>query len=260
MSAHFSCYGEKTISTPHVDRMAADIAAVMKQPAIHERVKELGYEPVGSCSDDEAFETGVPNVMDPLGGSYAIEALTTQIEQQAQALRSHGEWLPGNLETYRRRRDAGQYLLPWHIQRVEVLENPIVMVLFPGDQSAQVIDHSRGHLAAGSLRPQAFGGRLHEGHARARALVAAAHRASIVVRPLPGPAMHGWVTGQYRFARYQSEDKSEGPRVLLTKDAKAIAPAPGARGQGSRAATGSRCSPTRNARSCGSSARGSRRR
>jgi leucyl aminopeptidase len=43
----------------------------------------------------------------------------------------------------------------------------------------------------------------------------------------PGPAMHGWVTGQYRFARYQSEDKSEGPRVLLTKDAKAIAPALG---------------------------------
>jgi leucyl aminopeptidase len=41
----------------------------------------------------------------------------------------------------------------------------------------------------------------------------------------PGPAMHGWVTGQYRFSRYQSEDKSEGPRVLLTKDAKAIAPA-----------------------------------
>jgi leucyl aminopeptidase len=41
----------------------------------------------------------------------------------------------------------------------------------------------------------------------------------------PGAAMHGWVTGQYRFGRYQSEDKSEGPRVLLTKDAKAIGPA-----------------------------------
>ncbi|MBM3595269.1 MAG: leucyl aminopeptidase family protein [Alphaproteobacteria bacterium] len=41
----------------------------------------------------------------------------------------------------------------------------------------------------------------------------------------PGPAMHGWVTGQYRFGRYQSEDKSDGPRVLLTKDAKAIGPA-----------------------------------
>jgi leucyl aminopeptidase len=41
----------------------------------------------------------------------------------------------------------------------------------------------------------------------------------------PGPAMHGWVTGQYRFGRYQSEDKSEGPRVLLGKEVKAIGPA-----------------------------------
>ncbi|WP_285711757.1 leucyl aminopeptidase family protein [Erythrobacter oryzae] len=32
----------------------------------------------------------------------------------------------------------------------------------------------------------------------------------------PGPAMFGWVTGQYRFGRYKSEDKSQGPRVLLT--------------------------------------------
>jgi leucyl aminopeptidase len=32
----------------------------------------------------------------------------------------------------------------------------------------------------------------------------------------PGPAMFGWVTGQYRFARYKSEDKPQGPRVLLT--------------------------------------------
>lgn len=31
-----------------------------------------------------------------------------------------------------------------------------------------------------------------------------------------GPAMFGWVTGQYRFSRYKSEDKSQGPRVLLT--------------------------------------------
>jgi leucyl aminopeptidase len=36
-----------------------------------------------------------------------------------------------------------------------------------------------------------------------------------------GPAMFGWITGQYRFARYKSEDAaggkaSQGPRVLLT--------------------------------------------
>lgn len=32
----------------------------------------------------------------------------------------------------------------------------------------------------------------------------------------PGPAMFGWITGQYRFNRYKSEDKSQGPRILLT--------------------------------------------
>jgi leucyl aminopeptidase len=31
-----------------------------------------------------------------------------------------------------------------------------------------------------------------------------------------GPAMFGWITGQYRFTRYKSEDKAQGPRVLLT--------------------------------------------
>ncbi len=41
----------------------------------------------------------------------------------------------------------------------------------------------------------------------------------------PGAAMHGWVTGQYRFDRYRSDDKAEGRRVLLTQDAKAIGPA-----------------------------------
>jgi methylmalonyl-CoA mutase N-terminal domain/subunit len=33
-----------------------------------------------------AYETGVPNVIDPLGGSYYVEALTDQLEQQAEAL------------------------------------------------------------------------------------------------------------------------------------------------------------------------------
>ncbi len=40
----------------------------------------------------------------------------------------------------------------------------------------------------------------------------------------PGAAMLGWVTGQYRFDRYLSQPKSEGPRVLLSGDPKAIAP------------------------------------
>jgi methylmalonyl-CoA mutase, N-terminal domain len=33
-----------------------------------------------------AYETGVPNVIDPLGGSYYVEALTDQLEREAEAL------------------------------------------------------------------------------------------------------------------------------------------------------------------------------
>src|SRR5678810_662636 len=33
-----------------------------------------------------AYETGVPNVIDPLGGSHYIEALTDRLEQEAEAL------------------------------------------------------------------------------------------------------------------------------------------------------------------------------
>ncbi|HKW47586.1 MAG TPA: methylmalonyl-CoA mutase family protein [Gemmatimonadaceae bacterium] len=33
-----------------------------------------------------AFETGVPNVVDPLGGSYYLESLTNQLEQEAEGL------------------------------------------------------------------------------------------------------------------------------------------------------------------------------
>jgi leucyl aminopeptidase len=38
----------------------------------------------------------------------------------------------------------------------------------------------------------------------------------------PGPALHGWQTAQYRFTKYKEDKKAEGPRVLLTRDAKAI--------------------------------------
>jgi methylmalonyl-CoA mutase N-terminal domain/subunit len=33
-----------------------------------------------------AYETGVPDVIDPLGGSYYVEALTDQLEREAEAL------------------------------------------------------------------------------------------------------------------------------------------------------------------------------
>ena len=38
----------------------------------------------------------------------------------------------------------------------------------------------------------------------------------------PNPAWHGWLTAQYRFERYKKDDKAQGPRILLTKQAKHI--------------------------------------
>jgi leucyl aminopeptidase len=40
-----------------------------------------------------------------------------------------------------------------------------------------------------------------------------------------GPALFGWVTGQYRFDRYRSEPAAQGARILLTGGVKAIGPA-----------------------------------
>ncbi len=36
----------------------------------------------------------------------------------------------------------------------------------------------------------------------------------------PGPALFGWQTAQYRFRKYKDDKKAEGPRILLTKEAK----------------------------------------
>jgi len=40
-----------------------------------------------------------------------------------------------------------------------------------------------------------------------------------------GAALHGWQTAQYRFTRYRKDPEAEGPRILLTKDVRAIEPA-----------------------------------
>lgn len=40
----------------------------------------------------------------------------------------------------------------------------------------------------------------------------------------PGAAMFGWMTAHYRFTRYKDDEKAQGPRVLLTKQAGKIAP------------------------------------
>lgn len=41
----------------------------------------------------------------------------------------------------------------------------------------------------------------------------------------PGKALHGWITGQYRFDRYRKDAKDAEPRILLTKDVALIEPA-----------------------------------
>ena len=45
-----------------------------------------------------AFETGVPNVLDPLGGSYYVEALTDQLEAEAEAMFAEIETVGGVVE------------------------------------------------------------------------------------------------------------------------------------------------------------------
>ncbi|CAN5898658.1 methylmalonyl-CoA mutase family protein [soil metagenome] len=45
-----------------------------------------------------AFETGVPDVMDPLGGSYYVEALTNQLEAEAEAIFAEIETVGGVVE------------------------------------------------------------------------------------------------------------------------------------------------------------------
>ena len=67
-----------------------------------------------------AYETGVPNVMDPLGGSYYVEALTDQLEREAEALfaqidddrrrgaGARGGLVPAQDRTRRRRASSGR--------------------------------------------------------------------------------------------------------------------------------------------------------
>ena len=51
------------------------------------------------------------------------------------------------------------------------------------------------------------------------------YQVGIVPDGEPGAALHGWQTAQYKFTRYREEKEPQGPRVLLTKEVKAIEPA-----------------------------------
>src|SRR5438309_514593 len=45
-------------------------------------IREAG----ATAAQELAYETGVPNVIDPLGGSYYVEAMTDQLEREAEAI------------------------------------------------------------------------------------------------------------------------------------------------------------------------------
>ncbi|MCF7804802.1 MAG: methylmalonyl-CoA mutase family protein [Candidatus Marinimicrobia bacterium] len=49
-----------------------------------------------------AYETGVPNVVDPLGGSYYVESLTDKLEEQAEDIFAEIESFGGVIEAIRR--------------------------------------------------------------------------------------------------------------------------------------------------------------
>src|SRR5690242_211480 len=69
-----------------------------------------------------AYETGVPNVIDPLGGSYYVETLTTELEQEAEMLFQQIEKIGGvvrGLETgwLQRRINESAARQQWEIEQ-----------------------------------------------------------------------------------------------------------------------------------------------
>jgi len=69
-----------------------------------------------------AYETGVPNVIDPLGGSYYIETMTTQLEREAEQLFEQIEEIGGvvrGLETgwLQRRINESAARQQWEIEQ-----------------------------------------------------------------------------------------------------------------------------------------------
>ena len=69
-----------------------------------------------------AYETGIPNVIDPLGGSYYVETLTTELEREAEELFAQIEQVGGvvrGLETgwLQRRINESAARQQWEIEQ-----------------------------------------------------------------------------------------------------------------------------------------------
>jgi methylmalonyl-CoA mutase N-terminal domain/subunit len=61
-----------------------------------------------------AYETGVPNVLDPLGGSYYVEALTDQLEAEAEAMFAEIDGIAGSCAGWRMDGSSGRSPSPPH--------------------------------------------------------------------------------------------------------------------------------------------------
>jgi ABC-type nitrate/sulfonate/bicarbonate transport system substrate-binding protein len=68
--------------------MVAPMAIALRAQGVPIKIVYLGHR-YGSAvvvAKILAYETGVPNVADPLGGSYYVEALTDGLEREAEGL------------------------------------------------------------------------------------------------------------------------------------------------------------------------------
>ena len=85
-----------------------------------------------------AYETGVPNVADPLGGSYYVEALTDGLEREAEGLFAEIEAQGGVVQAI-------------EIGLVPAADRPLVHAL-PGRGGAGPADHRRRQRIRGRGR------------------------------------------------------------------------------------------------------------
>jgi leucyl aminopeptidase len=129
--------------------------------------------------------------------------------------------------------DRGQPATPVHLVDKPGLE-AFVRDLPPAQRTALAAQKFEAECFAHAILPDGDGWSVVAGVADARNLSSWCMAKLADVLPAgtyrraagePGPALHGWVTGQYRFERYRAEPGKQGPRVLLTKEAKAIEPA-----------------------------------
>ena len=128
--------------------------------------------------------------------------------------------------------DKGQHATPVHLVDKPSLE-ALVKTLSAGQRAAVAAQKFTGEGYSYAVVPDGDGWFIVTGVANPASLSSWCLARLAEVLPAgtyrlaagePGPAMFGWVTGQYRFDRYRKEPTVEGPRILLTSAVKAIDP------------------------------------